>query len=98
MAGDPLDIKTEAARQSLTQGIENIYDKVPAGGAFDAKTIETQGGMASLVKDGKTQDYLETVYTTPGFKTKMSSLLTQFNNKALNWANTFYKHSSRKYR
>ena len=97
MASDPRDIKTEAARQSLTQGMEDVYNRLPAGETFDAKQIETQGGMSSLTKDGKTQDYLEAVYTTPGFKTKMSSLLTQFNNKALNFASGFWKHSSVKY-
>jgi hypothetical protein len=97
MAADPRDIKTEAARQSLTQGMEDVYNKLPAGEAFDAKKIITDGGQVSLTLDGKTQDYLETVYTTPGFTTKMQSLMTQFNTKALNFATGFWKHNNTKY-
>src|ERR1035437_6342278 len=97
MSADPRDIKTESSRQSLIQGMEGVYNKLQAGETFDAKQIETNGGMVSLIKDGKTQDYLEAVYTTPGFKTKMPSLLTQFNNKALNFASGFWKHANTKH-
>src|SRR3954463_1426987 len=97
MAADPRDIKTGDARQSLSQGMEDLYNKLPAGEAFDAKLIVTNGSQASLTIDGKTQDYLETVYTTPGFKTRMGLLATQFNNKALNFATGFWKLGNKKY-
>lgn len=98
MAADPRDIGTGDARQSLNQGMEDLYNKLPAGEAFDAKNIVTNGGQSSLTLDGKTQDYLETVYTTPGFKTRMGLLMTQFNNRALNFATGFWKLSNRKYK
>jgi hypothetical protein len=97
MAADPRDIKTGDARQSLSQGMEDLYDKLPAGEAFDAKNIVTNGGQSSLTLDGKTQDYLETVYTTPGFKTRMGLLTTQFNDKALQFATNFWKLGTKKY-
>lgn len=97
MAADPRDIGTGEARQSLSQGMEDLYNKLPAGEAFDAKNIVTNGGQSSLTIDGKTQDYLETVYTTPGFKTRMGLLTTQFNNKALNFVTNFWKLSNKKY-
>jgi len=98
MAADPRDIGTGEARKSLSQGMTDLYNKLPAGEAFDAKTIVTDGGQSSLTIDGKTQDYLETVYTTPGFKTRMPLLITQFNERATQFVTNFWKMIPRKYK
>lgn len=96
MAGNPLDIGTEDARKSLDQSMVDLYAKVPAGGAFNAKDITVDGSRASLQKAGNTS-YQSAQFTPPGYKTLMQRL-TEYNSKALNWAKGFYGHSSKKYK
>lgn len=97
MASDPRDIKTEDARQSLGQTMVDLYYKLPVGGAFDAKDIETTGKHASLSKGGNSS--LQSAQWTPaGFKTRMQLLLTELNSKAFGWATGWYGHSNRKYK
>lgn len=96
MAADPRDIKTEDARQSLSQTMEDLYNKLPAGGAFDAKTIETTGQRESLSKGGGSS-FQSAQWTPAGFKTRIGTLMTEFKDNALN----FIKgkgHSTRRYK
>jgi hypothetical protein len=95
MAANPLDIKTEEGRQSLTQTMEDIYGKVPAGGAFDAKTINTTGGHESLSKAGSS--FQSAQWTPAGFKVRMNLLLTEYKAKALNFIKS-QGHSTRRYK
>lgn len=66
-------ISTESARPSLKQTIEDLYNKMHAGGAYDVKK--------DLVTDGtrnKQVTSLQSVKQTPkGFKTKMSEQQTE---------------------
>jgi hypothetical protein len=72
-------------RPSLQKTLEERYKSQQAGGAFNAKEITTEG-HASLEKDGKAS--IQSAKWTPkGFKTRMMSLLTEFNGKALGFAN-----------
>ena len=72
-------------RPSLQTTLEGRYASQQAGGAFNAKEITTEG-RASLEKDGKAS-IQSTQWTPKGFKTRMMSLLTEFNGKALGFAN-----------
>ena len=60
-------IATESARPSLAQNIEELYNSLHVGGAYDAKDdIVTDGARNQLV-DG----LQERTHTVKGFKTKM---------------------------
>ena len=60
-------IGTEDARASLTQRLENLYETVHAGGAYNAKEdIVSDGSRNEMVNGVK-----ERTHTTKGFKTKM---------------------------
>lgn len=96
MAGNPLDIGTEEGRKSLNQSMVELYAKVPAGGAFNAKDITTDGTRASLQKAGNI-NFQSGQYTPAGYKTLMQRI-TEYNQKALSWAKDFYGHSTRKYK
>jgi hypothetical protein len=96
MASDPRDIKTEDARQSLNQTMEDVYAKIPAGGAFDAKTIETSGKRESLSKSGNSS-FQSAHWTPAGFKTRMGLLMTEFKDSTLNFIKT-KGHSTRRYK
>ena len=96
MAGIPTDIGTEDGRKSLGQSMTDLYDKVPAGGAFNAKEITTDGQHSSLQKTGNF-NYQSAQYTPAGYKTLMQRI-TEYNQKALNWANSFYGHSTKRYK
>lgn len=60
-------IKTEDARPSLSQNIEDLYAQIHAGGAFDAKKDLVTDGTHNERVDG----ILEKTHTIKGFKTKM---------------------------
>lgn len=96
MAADPRDIRTEGARQSLSQTMTDLYAKLPAGGAFDAKTIETSGGRESLSKGGNSS-FQSAQWTPAGFKTRMGLLITEFKGKALEFIKS-KGHSTRRYK
>lgn len=96
MAADPRDIKTEDSRQSLNQTMEDLYAKLPAGGAFNAKTIETTGQRESLDKAGPSS-FQSAKWTPAGFKTRISTLMTEFKDGALNFIKS-KGHSTRRYK
>ena len=83
-------------RQSLDTTLEKRYETQPAGGAFDAKDIETSGKRASLSKAGNTS-FQSAQWTPSGFKTRMSLLMTELKDKALNFINS-QGFNNRKYR
>jgi hypothetical protein len=96
MASDPREIQTESSRQSLNQTLEDVYAKIPAGGAFDAKTIETSGKRESLSKGGASS-FQSAQWTPAGFKTRMGLLMTEFKGLALDFIRT-KGHSTRRYK
>ena len=89
------DIRTEDARQSLSQTLEDLYQGLPAGGAFDAKTIETSGKRESLSKADTS--FQSAQWTPAGFKTRMGSLMTEYKAKALDFIRS-KGHSNRRYK
>ena len=79
--------QTSTERDSLEITLEGRYNTQHAGGAFDAKDIETTGKYSSLSKAGNSS-YQSSVWTPSGFKTKMAFLLTEFKDKALNFVDS----------
>jgi len=59
-------ISTESARPSLVQNLEDIYAKLHAGGAFDAKDLISNGKHNESVTSLQSR-----THTPKGFKTKM---------------------------
>ena len=76
--------QTPIERESLDTTLEGRYNTQHAGGAFDAKDIETSGKHASLSKAGNSS-FQSANWTPAGFKTKMALFLTEFKAKALNF-------------
>ena len=65
-------IATESARPSLAQNIENLYNTVRAGGAFNAqKDIVFEG------HNERVNGIQERTHTIKGFKTKMAEQMTE---------------------
>jgi hypothetical protein len=78
---------TPIERTSLKTDLASRYVNQPTGGAFNAKEITTEGGHASLEKDGHASIQSST-WTSKGFKVRMAQALTEFKEKALNFINT----------
>ena len=66
-------ISTESARPSLVQNLEDIYAKLHAGGAYDAKDLTTDGEHNEAVTSLQSR-----TQTPKGFKTKMLEGQTEF--------------------
>ena len=88
--------QTPIERDSLETTLAGRYNTHHAGGAFDAKDIETTGKYSSLSKGGNSS--LQSATWTPsGFKTRMALFLTEFKAKALNFVDS-QGLDSRKYK
>lgn len=80
--------QTPTQRPSLQISLEERYNTQKAGGAYDAKSIETAQGqrMPIYAPDGISPSLIERQWTVPNFLVKESFGTEEFNDRALNMA------------
>jgi hypothetical protein len=67
-------IATESKRATLTQTIQDLYNSLHVGGAYDAKKDVVTTGVHNEITDG----LQERTHTIAGFKTKMLEQASEF--------------------